>query len=114
MTDLEMVKLCAQALDLPVFVNDRGAAFLSRVEAPRFAKGGGTVPRFSNRYDPLTDKAQCFELVERFRLVIDHFVGEDGWQVSSDGQNMLVEDADLSRAIVTCVAKMELRKAEGR
>lgn len=59
--------------------------------------------------DPLHDKAQCFELIERFRLDILDLRAE--WSVrynnDEDAQDwQMVQDADLNRAICLCVAQL--------
>lgn len=102
MTDLEITKACAEAMEIPVQV----------VSAP--ALGGGSWLRrtdvHSGRrlYDPLHDDGEAMALVKKFGLFISRLA--DTWYVdSSDGRD--AESADhkdnLNRAICECVAKLQ-------
>jgi hypothetical protein len=95
MTDLEAVKLCAEAMELAHAV---GTTKIVLTDEP-----GVTV------YWPLHDKAQCFDLVERFRLILDPYMNGGPWNVYTYATPIgeIVPDHDLARAIVTCVANMQ-------
>lgn len=105
MTDLEMTKLCAQAIGVKTFSGS----------APR---GGGDWPYFIPRpgagayvYDPLDDDAQAMALVKKFHIHIDTLSDgmwsvDVGWLKPGDE----VEDFDLNRAICECVAKVQAGK----
>jgi hypothetical protein len=118
MTDLEMVKLCAEAM--------------SRLCVPRKVMQrdivGGSVNEHTEQYRetwidvydywPLHDKAQAFELVERFPFIIEHNglnYDVQVWNNPGAGWMKTITDDDLARAIVTCVANMQAaRRKEGK
>jgi len=58
-------------------------------------------------YDPLHDDAQAMALVKKLRLSVEYQGVPSGfnWHVMSA---MVSSSADLNRAIVECVAKMQL------
>ncbi len=110
MTDLEMTKLCAEAIGIKV-ADDNGVLLYG----PFRDNEGGSV---FETYEPLDDDAQCMALMKRFCLDItphndgDHivfFVRQ--FNTLSDRQPS-VENDDLNRAIVECVAKMQVAKTE--
>jgi hypothetical protein len=87
MTDLEMTKLCAEAMGTPPWVV------------------GDQYPD-SEWFWPLRHDAQAMALVKRFRLDIWWpFNAEGGWRCAVGGKRP-AENADLNRAIVECVASM--------
>jgi hypothetical protein len=100
--DLEMTKLCAVAIGLEVeLVTHRGR--------------GGRTPYYrfdgtdSHRkiYDPLHNDAQAMALVKKFRLNIFPPATLPNWQIWIDtSHDAGIENPDLNRAIVECVAKM--------
>lgn len=113
MDDLEMTKLCAEAMGWrgDGFIAEyRGGPLVLRV-IPDEAKG------YAIPYDPLTDDAQAMALVKQLGLDIE-YLGNTGY--SKDTGNMwdvtaIAHDArssDLNRAIVECVAKMQSNAAK--
>ena len=94
MTDLEMTKLCAEAMGLST-TEQYGMVF---------DESGRAL------YDPLHDDAQAMALVKDLRLnvgpiAVDH---EPMWAVSflvRNGPTDWTEHANLNRAIVECVAR---------
>jgi hypothetical protein len=91
MTDLEMTKLCAEAMGLksrPTKHNDQD------------------VLPMHDGYDPLHDDAQAMALVKEFNLRIGWFP-EPG---VAGNWGAYTYNADLNRAIVECVAKMQKEK----
>jgi len=107
-TDLEIVKACAKAMGFKVASRPAGVIVAYQVSESAIvasnARGGDSV------YDPLTDKAQCFDLVEELRLHINDM--QDGntraWGVFPGALGGLgIYDRNLARAICTCVAKMK-------
>jgi hypothetical protein len=101
MTDLEMVRLCAEAMGyIPFGPADtpHGQVWLTKV--------AGEV------YDPLHDDAQAMALVKKFGLSIAPELGQGRglWRVNHWRDPPLVLDTDLNRAIVECVAKMQKAK----
>lgn len=98
MTDLEMTRLCAEALGLPTDMvqHDESGPYLK-------------TSRYG-RYQPLHDDAQAMELQKRFRFDI-RYISENWWGVGGRG-NHWSYGPDLNRAIVECVAKMQSAKVK--
>ena len=98
LNDLEITKLCAEAMGTPMRVVEPQMLWPTGVMlAP--AEGD-----FMQPYDPLHDDAQAMALVKRFGLSIS-------WpraQVVTvmDGLTRFAESKDYNRAICECVAKM--------
>jgi len=98
--DLEMTRLCAEAMGVP----------LTR-EMLHLASGARWTERI---YDPLRDDAQAMALVKRFEIDLSArrncasvFVGPPGQMKRFNSE----EDCDtINRAIVQCVAKMRADK----
>ncbi len=105
MTDLEMTKLCAEAMGLSSLVAIPHAESTHMAHSP---------PQYS--YNPLHDDAQAMALVRKCKLTVI-YNGPDcfaEWSVGPDGMNSSHFDSDgddLSRAIVECVAEMQASKA---
>lgn len=95
MTDLEMTKLCAEAMGY------------SESRASLVVLAGQVIVNdgVNSRFDPLHDDAQAMALVKRFPLECAQTVSDwaDDWITDSD--------ANLNRAIVECVAEMQAKKA---
>ena len=86
MNDLEMTKLCAEAMNLDVRVCEQF------------------------EYDPLHDDAQAMALVKKFCLDIECHARNPIWTVIFDDNehySKVRECPDLNRAIVECVAKLK-------
>lgn len=98
MTDLEMTKLCAQAM---------GLAFAAYPETGQVIAVKSRVEQWL--YNPLNDDAHAMALVKKFRLYIEHGTGLDRW-TADNGLGVEGESEDLNRAIVECVAKMQKEK----
>jgi len=106
MTDLEITKLCAEAMGL--LVGESGYALLGHME--------------NHPYDPLHDDAQAMALVRKFGLCVRRIFDEQKnelsgpWRAYYGGETYIesqhAEHADLNRAICECVAKMQLAKAK--
>ena len=93
MTDLEITRLCAEAMGWEVF--EEGGNLWERA---------GLVI-----YRPLHDDAQAMALVKKFRLSIG--TDADQWYlVLPDYPYKETNHADLNRAICECVAKMQAKK----
>jgi hypothetical protein len=107
MTDLEMVKLCAEAMGYKL---DADGGF------SRMAQGAGMDEPdwFQFIYDPRHDKAQAFELVERFHIHCLWNSDDKNWDAEMLTTGYGHTDPDLARAIVTSVANMQAaRRKEG-
>jgi hypothetical protein len=98
MTDIEMTKLCADAMGITVV----------------FAAGRWYINSYwEDCYGPLDLDDQAMELLKRFKL--HSFTNMDGdreiWVCLNDTNNSHFGNApDLNRAIVECVAKMQACK----
>lgn len=99
MTDLELTRLCAEAMGISV-------------SSPMTNDGSSwTVAAPHNRaylYDPLHDDTQAMALVKKFKLGIVCF-HDSMWSVNN--RNEVSQAADLNRAICECVAKMQAAKS---
>jgi hypothetical protein len=97
MTDLEMTKLCAEAIGVQVGLYTNGQGFYDK----------DTV----EDYDPLHDDDQCMALVKHLTLDITYLCGSLKWQVSHfPASQSPGSDYDLNRAIVEYVARMQAGK----
>lgn len=96
MDDLEMTKLCAEAMGYEYKQGDSDIVWAS-------CDAG-----FMGRYRPLVDDAQAMALLKRFPVTcvdaLDNLV-EWGPHTDSDRQGL-----DMNRCIVECVAKMQSAK----
>lgn len=105
MTDLELTKLCAKAMEL---TPDQPSSLKDRPHWYCRDKNGAHII-----YDPLHDDTQAMALVKRFGLVCEpsglHDTGERWWRIwCVDSLHKTdVTTIDLNRAIVECVAKMQ-------
>lgn len=103
MTDLEMTKLCAEAMGYSFAVFE-----------------GQVMWHGKNPYDPLSDDAQAMALLKKFHLRVSWGYAEargapDGTlpvMVNPGGAEppFGVHEYDLNRAIVECVARMQEKR----
>ena len=106
MTDLELTKLCAEAVGItghPVIESCE----MWTPEGWEKNKDGLVTHSGPNQiYNPLHDDAQAMALVKKFQLDIEApFEGQPHWVVvHEDGGG---GNPDLSRAIVECVAQIQ-------
>lgn len=111
MTDLEMTKLCAEAMQL---------TGLQLYTAKGETKLGVPSKDYDNYiYDPLHDDAQAMALVKKFGLTIDPHqdVPPFTWRAvvapNGDWEHQIhSEGSDLNYAIVECVAKMQAARTK--
>ena len=112
LSDLEMVRLCAEAMQLRVDSESGNCALwcIERVSAAGHDEG---VDR-PFLYCPLHNDAQAMALVKRFRPNFTWMHdGAVGVTVTFENpaeftfHDYYAENADLNRAIVECVAKMQ-------
>lgn len=108
MTDLEKVKRCAERVG--VVTMERGGRLFLEPQMEVLA-GRARV----GTYWPLTNKAQAFDLVERFHMDIDgpKWHEEGAWAATAYGERAdrdtpisIASATNLCRAIVECVAQM--------
>ena len=109
MTDLEITKLCAEAMG---FITMK-TVWDSREQPGRdgyLAFHGSTSIGW---YDPLHDDSQVMGLVKRFWLLLSQQAGPDRaeWIVNDPVVASTSVNFDLNRAICECVAKMQAAKA---
>lgn len=106
MTDLEITKLCAEAMGKTIIWND----YLKL-----FQTGSGT--NNTHHFDPLHDDAQAMALVKKFKIALGW---NPGWSAfdQSKGKWVYAKDIDdrenLNFAICLCVADMQASYAAGR
>lgn len=99
MTDLEMTRLCAEAMGI-YSSTDRGEVIVCETDDPQD----------SFVYAPLTSDALAMALVKRFKLHVcpsDEGIYSVWHHGTPLGRNHDHDDADLNRAIVSCVAHMQ-------
>lgn len=96
MTDLEITRACAEAMELP----NLGDVLLTL----GFLQSGSSAT-IACTYDPLHDDAQCMALVKRFLITLERATGIDLWYAQIFAKTS-AEDADLNRAICLCVARI--------
>lgn len=104
MTDLEMTRLCAEAM---------GQVNVSET----FVRDGKSVneiynwPKTPPSYDPLHDDAQAMALVKKLGLICitELAQGRAMWRVHHWREEGHGYNANLNLAIVECVAQMETK-----
>jgi hypothetical protein len=119
MTDLEMTKLCAEAMGLQVHGGLYDSSAKGRELWIHHANGSRT------EYDPLHDDAQAMALVKKFnscmRIRYNTVIETDEiappyWEVRNyypaqpPNYGGFGRNVDLNRAIVECVANMQSNK----
>ena len=118
MTDLEMTKMCAEAMGWKYREeNFRDPSWPSQpLYQGYFDRPEGTSIKAED-YDPLHDDAQAMALVKKLKLTIVWTDARlDGWRVRGwrTGKTGAlceeVDNDDLNRAIIECVAKMQGEK----
>lgn len=110
MTDLEMTKLCAEAMSFQY--NEWSHLTPSKTGSGIAAWIGDDDPRIN--YDPLHDDAQTMVLVKKFALSLAWYDSENMnvWSASSNFRPNTERflNPNLNRAIVECVANMQKAK----
>ena len=100
MTDLEMTRLCAEAMGIAIreVSQNRPDCTLRLVST-------------GDNYWPIGDDAQAMVLVKKFNIGWDK-EGAGEWHIAlRDGEKMFwAHDNDLNRAICVCVANMQKEK----
>ena len=110
-SDLELTRLCAEAMGLRVFVDAYGDMCIEQLDI---------LSADNVAYRPLHDDAQAMALVKKFSLRLERG-GKSGiigvshvarrWCVRGDTVDPFEHEAwdeeDLNRAICECVAKMQ-------
>lgn len=109
MTDLEMLKLCAEAVGETVVEYQTTAGPILIVPDVM------TFEPLPYTYDPFRDAQQLLDLVKKFRLdVIPRSDG--GWTAMKSGPisscPTMAVSQDFNRAIVECAAKLQKQKTQ--
>ncbi len=119
MTDEEITKLCAQAMESPPDIP--GASVIWNVSVTYEGEERKVSAAVSQFYDPLHNDAQAMALAKRFGLLLDpqqdgqDFAIDPGWEVSHVSfPDALFINSDLNRAICECVASMQRKKNKNR
>jgi hypothetical protein len=110
MTTLEMTKLCAEAMGWSVKHN--GVVHQGNIIIHPYICQRGDFN--GTAYNPLHDDEQAMAMVKKFLLGVFH--SREDWVAHLPGGMTGVNgsSADLNRAIVECVAKMQKAKNEKR
>ncbi len=109
LSDLEITKACAVAMGLLTY-KPMGA--YPYVEHPTHYDRDTSDPKTGKSlkaYNPLTDDAQCFALLKKFKLHPIYDDEQDRWDCFASGA-IFGCNADLNRCICECVAKMHLQR----
>ena len=118
MTDLEITKLCAEAMGLRQVWQPTYCLSPSAIGILRDGISKETYERERDlaydSYDPLHDDAQAMALVKKFHLQVDKTLRTPNdpygqWIVSKTDKFVSEPTSDLNRAICECVAKMQKR-----
>lgn len=112
MTDLEMTKLCAEAMGYEDILSGPAPGY-SDVKIVSFSSQFSSI-HFHGRagfpYNPLHDDAQAMALVKKLGVEIGWtgYAHSMDWTVEVNGVEIV--NKNLNRAIVECVAKMQKDK----
>jgi len=112
MTDLEMVKRCAEKMEYTY--NAQHQQIGLPVWLDRESRNGSGI--LSGEYDPLHDDAQAMALIRQFKIKLEFRQGNNWWvYITKTGWNkgpvsrIIAQSswcADLNRAIVECVSRL--------
>jgi len=107
MTDIDLTKACADAIDLDYIERDH--ELLYRVGTERDARTKEAIYRAG--YDPLHDDAQAMSLLKRFNLMVNWNSPTAVWCMPMDVQKYgyksdSADYSELNRAICECVAQL--------
>ena len=116
MTDLEITKLCAEAMGMRPFrwypsgaYPDQDGTYEIRGNLVQYLGGNPLGGYNRHDYHPLHDDAQAMALVKKFGLhIVYQPLCADTWLV--DNADKDAASNDLNRAICECVAKMQEAK----
>ena len=110
MTDLEITKLCAEAMGFDKY-EWKTIGIISGTNIPI------SLPTGQIQYDPLHDDAQAMALVKKFHVHQEWSEGRHGdhwqalcWDYAANRWTEIQRKSDLNRAICECVAKMQRAK----
>lgn len=104
LTDLEVTKLCAEAMGLVGYVPCATGPFASK--SMLTARDGEQSVLY---YDPLNHDAQAMALVKQFNLCILRPDSNGWWEVHLADDDFSFSNKNLNDAICECVAQMQAR-----
>ena len=109
MTDLEITRLCAEAMGVKFKILRAISNSECFNEDSLLLTEGHPYP---HAYNPLHDDAQAMALVKKMKLDVNVYPLTGGWEVSGNLGNAIlpIVDSNLNRAICECVAKMQSSK----
>ena len=108
MTDLEITKLCAEAMGLKLWCDSTEFDESNWKHDQNLWVDCGSRSSYG-LYCPLRNDAQAMALMKRYIDTYDALVNPIGYRVGASGGGF-VKDKDLNRAICTAVAQMQLAK----
>jgi len=97
MTDLEITKLCAEAMGYTAFVDD--VLDVIRLDY-----------RYGVGYSPLRNDAEAMALVKKFKMQLTFDGFSRNWYAKDRLSELMTHAFDLNRAVCECVAQMQLAK----
>ena len=103
MTDLELTRLCAEAMGIEICARHSHLW-------PHYFDGSINEWGEDVRYDPLHNDAQAMALVKKMDLRINRERHGTRYAVHTAQYQNMIMDADLNRAICECVANMQKAK----
>ena len=112
LTDQEIVAACARAMGQDLFTDSCGQVWVGATALEAY--------RSEKLYDPLTDRAQALELVEKLRLRVIGSgppysrAADPVWIVEQGGNRGEARDTNLLRAICLCAARVQIEKEKNR
>lgn len=114
MTDLEITKLCAEAMGLHYKTHENNDDVNFNFPGVYLYDDGANM--WHESYSPLYDDAQAMALLKRFRLEIFGAYAPR-WSVTRLNDDVAqvaptIQSADLNRAICECVAKMQKERGK--
>lgn len=99
MTDLEIIKKCAEKMGIVFNKQSKKYGTLLHSKRPMW-----------HGYNPMINDEQCFVMVKRFKLLIgrdkDYIAKSESWGVSDENGIIETQNINLNRAICECVAKL--------
>ena len=104
MTDLEITRLCAQAMG---YTSKPLLSLSDIILFVTIPSGHPLLPDHTERYDPLHDDAQAMALVKKFHIGL---AWSGYWSAYEQGNGASGSSADLNYSICECVAKMMKEK----
>lgn len=103
LTDTEIVAACARAMGLKWIGHYATRAFREQENWAEWPDGTKSI------YNPLTDRAQAMELVEKLKMFICR-TNTGFWETYALGSGGKTFSENLLRAICLCAARVQIEK----